>query len=60
MGAVLPFKSPLSVDDAWQRYVDLVNERHDKNLWTDVEHNQRLARAWEAWATLFNATERVP
>lgn len=58
MGSVVQLHAPLTVDEAWARYLKLVNERHEQNLWADAGHNQRLARAWEEWATLFNAKEQ--
>lgn len=57
MGVVIPLHRPRTVDEAWQRYCDLVNERADKNLWADLDHNQQLARAWDEWSRLFNAEE---
>jgi hypothetical protein len=58
MGAVVHLRPPATVDEAWNRYIALVNERQERNLWRDAGHNQRLARAWDDWATLFNASEQ--
>jgi hypothetical protein len=30
---VLPFRSARTADEAWERYKELVDERHEKNLW---------------------------
>jgi hypothetical protein len=35
-GTVLQLRPPLTVDQAWDRYIALVNERHEKNLWADA------------------------
>jgi hypothetical protein len=56
---VLPFKQPLSTEEAWERYCELVTERHEKDLWKDLEHNMRLARAWDVWAGLLIEQERA-
>jgi hypothetical protein len=53
MGAVIDFRRPATVDEAWQRYLALVTERAEQNLWADLEHNQRIARAWDRWAKMF-------
>lgn len=61
MGAqILQFRAPTTVDEAWARYTELVDERHAKNLWKDLEHNKRLAVAWEAWSRLYLGEERQP
>lgn len=53
MGAVIHLNRPRTADEAWERYCELVNERAARNLWADLEHNQRLARAWDDWSRLF-------
>lgn len=55
---VLEFASTERVERAWQRYIDLVSERADRNLWADLEHNKRIARAWDDWSRAFLAQER--
>lgn len=55
MGAVLQFKPAVTVDEAWQRYIDLVTERAEQDLWKDAAHNQRLSDAWQRWSDLFQA-----
>lgn len=57
---VLPFRSARTADEAWERYKEFVDERHEKNLWGDLEHNKRIARAWDEWSGLFLAKERTP
>jgi len=57
MGAVLHLNPPATVDEAWQRYVHLVNERAERDLWLDLEHNKRLARAWDDWSRMYLAAE---
>lgn len=53
MGAVINFRRPTTVEEAWQHYLALVTERAEQNLWADLDHNQRLARAWEQWSRMF-------
>lgn len=53
MGQILHLNRSRNVDAAWQRYIDLVAERADKNLWADLAHNQRIALAWDEWRDLF-------
>jgi hypothetical protein len=57
MGAVVQLRPARTVNEAWDRYVALVNERHEKNLWADVEHNKRLSDAWQEWSELFQASK---
>lgn len=56
--AILPFRPAKSVEEAWGRYCELVDERHERNLWKDLEHNQRIAKAWQDWSELYLAEER--
>jgi hypothetical protein len=50
----------MDVDAAWERYCSLVDERKEKNLWKDLEHNKQIALAWDTWSQLFLAGERKP
>lgn len=53
MGDVLHLNRPRGVDEAWAHYLQLVHERADQNLWADLDHNKRIARAWDDWRKLF-------
>jgi hypothetical protein len=57
MGAVLHLNGPRTVDEAWERYAALVNERAERNLWADLDHNRRLARAWDDWSRMYLGEE---
>lgn len=61
MPAVLTFPTtPESVERAWDRYCDLVNEQRDDDaLRTDVQYQQRIAQAWEEWRDLYLAARRT-
>jgi ribosomal protein S17E len=58
MGEVLHLNQPRTAEEAWERYVELVNERAERNLWADLDHNKRLVRAWDEWSRLFLAGEK--
>ena len=48
----------LNVDDAWQAYRSLVVAMDaDTSLRTDLNHCQRVARAWKRWMDVFIATD---
>jgi hypothetical protein len=57
MGEILHLNRPRTVDAAWQRYCDLAQERADQNFWADLDHNQRIARAFDEWRELYLAGE---
>ncbi len=51
---VIPLATPLTVEAAWQRYVDLVRANNDDPaLYVRVEHQMAIARAWREWRDLF-------
>lgn len=57
MGQVLQLTIAKSAEEAFARYCALVDERKEKDLWKDLDHNKRIARAWDEWKRLFNAEE---
>lgn len=57
MGEVLPFSRQRTVDEAWERWCALVDERAERNLWKDMSHNIKLAQAFDEWSRLYLAGE---
>ena len=58
--AVIPLASAQRINAAWDAYCALVIEqRENDRLRTDLEHNQRIARAWEQWRRLYLQTEHA-
>lgn len=57
-GKVLEFKSPLGLDEAWERYQALAREAaDDPRKLADREFMERFARAEREWKALFNARD---
>lgn len=50
---VIPLATPLTVDAAWERYVELERAAEiNPALLIDLEHQQATVRAWKAWRDL--------
>lgn len=55
---VIPLATPLTVDAAWQRYVELVRAVTDApDLRINHEHQIAIVRAWAMWRDLFMAMD---
>lgn len=56
MSNVVALPTSRAVDDAWGRYIALIEaQKADDALLTDVAHQQAVARAWAVWRDLFLA-----
>lgn len=56
MSNVVALPTSRAVDDAWDRYITLIEaQKADDTLLTDVAHQQDVARAWLHWRDLFLA-----